>query len=71
MAQQAHFSIYKNKKEKSRRIITFWTKELPALFGQYQKDLLLAFLLFFVFAMTGLFSVYQDINFARAVLGDG
>ncbi|MDR1544004.1 MAG: stage II sporulation protein M [Prevotellaceae bacterium] len=70
MAQQAHFSIYKNKKEKSSRIITFWTKELPRLFAQYQKDLLLSITLFTVFALLGLFSVYQDLNFARVVLGN-
>ncbi|MDR2684856.1 MAG: stage II sporulation protein M [Prevotellaceae bacterium] len=71
IAQRAHFSIYRNKKEKSSRIITFWKTELPTIFAQYQKDLLLSVVLFFLFALIGLFSVRQDVDFARMVLGDG
>ncbi|MDR2122876.1 MAG: stage II sporulation protein M [Flavobacteriaceae bacterium] len=71
LARKAHFSIYKNKKEKSNRIITFWKYELPFIFSNYQKELLLSFIIFFVSAGIGLFSVYQDIDFSRIVLGDG
>jgi uncharacterized membrane protein SpoIIM required for sporulation len=71
LAQQAHFSIYKNKKEKSSRIVTFWTTELPTLFAHYQKDLLASFVIFFLFGAIGFFSVYQDIDFVRIVMGDG
>src|SRR5690349_9317185 len=35
-----HQKIYKNKKEKSSRIVTFWKFELPYLFKQYQRQLL-------------------------------
>ncbi|MDR1877660.1 MAG: stage II sporulation protein M [Flavobacteriaceae bacterium] len=71
LARKAHFSIYKNKKEKSNRIITFWKYELPLIFSDYQKEFVLSFIIFFVSAGIGLFSVYQDIDFARVVLGDG
>ncbi|MCL1867585.1 MAG: stage II sporulation protein M [Paludibacter sp.] len=71
LAQKAHFSIYKNKKEKSSRIITFWTKELPALFANYQKELLASFLIFFLSGAIGYFSSYQDIDFTRLILPDG
>jgi uncharacterized membrane protein SpoIIM required for sporulation len=71
LAQKAHFSIYKNKKESSSRIITFWKYELPALFSHYQRELLLSFIIFGVAMGIGFFSVYQDINFSRVVLGNG
>ncbi len=71
LARKAHFSIYKNKKEKSNRIITFWKYELPLLFSNYQKDLLLSFIIFFISCGIGLFSVYQNMDFARVILGDG
>lgn len=71
LARKAHSSIYKNKKEKSSRFITFWKYELPFLFGNYQKDLLLAFIIFFISCGIGLFSVYQNTDFVRLILGDG
>ena len=70
LAQKAHFSIYKNKKEKSSRIITFWTRELPELFANYQNELLASFVIFVLAAAIGYFSSYQDINFPRLILGD-
>ncbi len=70
LARKAHFSIYKNKKEKSSRIVTFWKYELPLLFSNYQKDLLLSFCIFFIAFGIGLFSVYQNIDFSRVILGD-
>jgi uncharacterized membrane protein SpoIIM required for sporulation len=70
LAQKAHFSIYKNKKEKASRIITFWSKELPALFANYQKDLLASFIIFFLAGAIGYFSSYEDINFPRLIIGD-
>lgn len=71
LARKAHLSIYKNKKESSNRIITFWKYEIPFLIGNYQKDLLFSFIIFFISFGIGLFSVYQNIDFARVILGDG
>ena len=70
LAQKAHFTVYKNKKEKSNRIVTFWKTELPLLFAGYQKDLLLSFVIFGISALIGWFSINQDANFARIILGD-
>ncbi|WP_128330462.1 stage II sporulation protein M [Apibacter sp. HY039] len=70
LARKAHFSIYKNKKENSGRIIDFWKYELPFLFRGYQKDLLLSFIIFLVSVAIGFFSVYQNIDFTRIILGD-
>ncbi|MDR1652441.1 MAG: stage II sporulation protein M [Prevotellaceae bacterium] len=70
LAQQSHFSIYKNRKEKSNRIVRFWKTELPTVFARYQKDLLASFIIFFVSGIIGFFSVYQDADFIRIIMGD-
>lgn len=70
LARKAHLSIYKNKKESSNRIITFWKYEIPFLIGNYQKDLLFSFIIFFISFGIGLFSVYQNMDFVRIIMGD-
>ncbi|WP_336514491.1 stage II sporulation protein M [Pollutibacter soli] len=71
LASRIHLSIYKNKKEKQSRIITFWKYELPLLMGSYQKQLLYAFIFFVCFTLIGILSAYYDDNFIRLILGDG
>lgn len=70
LAYKAHQKIYKTKRESSYRLINFFTKEFPLFFYKYQKQLLLAFLVFFVFAILGVISATQDETFARIILGD-
>ena len=43
LAARVHQEIYKNKKEKKSRIITFWKYELPFIFKNSHKQLLYAF----------------------------
>ena len=66
-----HQKIYKNKKEKSGRIASFWQFELPWLFKQYHWQLLYAFLFFIVFCFAGALSAKYDDSFIRLILGDG
>jgi uncharacterized membrane protein SpoIIM required for sporulation len=66
-----HQKIYKNKKEKTSRIGSFWKFELPYLFKQYQRQLLYAFLFFIVFCFVGALSAKYDDSFLRLILGDG
>lgn len=66
----AHQVIYKNKKEKQNRLITFWTKELPALIYHSHRQLLFAFLIFAVAALVGGVSAAHDDSFVRLILGD-
>src|SRR5215210_6476510 len=40
LASLFHQKIYKNKKETSSRILSFWKFELPYLFRHYQRHLL-------------------------------
>ncbi|GAC1450446.1 MAG: stage II sporulation protein M [Chitinophagaceae bacterium] len=66
-----HQKIYKNKKEKSSRVASFWQYELLYLFRQYQWQLLYAFLFFIVFCFAGALSARYDDSFLRLILGDG
>jgi uncharacterized membrane protein SpoIIM required for sporulation len=66
-----HQKIYRNKKEKSARIASFWQFELPYLFKQYHRQLLYAFLFFIVFCFAGALSARYDESFLRLILGDG
>jgi uncharacterized membrane protein SpoIIM required for sporulation len=70
LAATFHQSIYKNKKEKTNRFITFWKIELPQIFFAYRRQLLYAFLLFVVFCLMGAVSAKYDSAFLRLILGD-
>lgn len=71
LASTAHQKIYKTKKERKNRLITFFKTEFPLLFYNYQRQLLIAFLVFSFFTLVGMFSSANDIDFVRLILGDG
>lgn len=71
LASLFHQKLYKNKKEKSERIWSFWQFELPYLFSQYQRQFLYALIFFIVFCSMGALSAAYDDNFLRLILGDG
>lgn len=71
IAANIYLNIYKNKKEKSQRLITFWTTELPLVVRRNHRILFFAFLFFLAFVLLGVFSAYTDPSFVRSVLGDG
>jgi len=71
IASVLHHSIYKNKKEKTSRFVTFWKLELPLLFYKYRRQLLYAFLFFVTFSLIGALSAKYDDTFVRLILGDG
>jgi uncharacterized membrane protein SpoIIM required for sporulation len=70
LSLRVHDKLYKNRKEDSRRFITFWSKEIPLLFASKQKELLISFVVFSVAFVIGFFSASQDSNFVRLILGD-
>ena len=70
LAAKVHQEIYKNKKEKKSRIITFWKYELPFIFKNSHKQLLYAFLIFAVSMLIGIVSSAYDDSFVRLILGD-
>jgi uncharacterized membrane protein SpoIIM required for sporulation len=71
LASKSHLAIYKNRKEKNNRFISFWKIELPLTLARYRKDLLYAFVFFFIFFLIGWLSAAKDDNFIRLILGDG
>ena len=71
VASKAHQKIYKTKKESKNRLFTFFKKEFPLEFYQYQKQLLIAFGVFAFFAIVGIYSAATDGDFVRLILGDG
>jgi uncharacterized membrane protein SpoIIM required for sporulation len=70
LAARVHQEIYKNKKEKKSRIITFWKYELPFIFKNSHKQLLYSFIIFGVAVLIGVVSSAYDDSFVRLILGD-
>lgn len=70
IAAGIYLSIYKNKKEKSNRIVTFFKTELPIILYANRKVLRFALLFFTAFVAIGAFSAWQDPSFIRGILGD-
>ncbi|HEX8334574.1 MAG TPA: stage II sporulation protein M, partial [Segetibacter sp.] len=71
LASLFHQKLYKNKKEKSDRVWSFWQFELPYLFSKYQKQFSYALIFFLVFCAMGAISAKYDDSFLRLILGDG
>ena len=70
IAATLHQTIYKNKKEKTSRFLSYWKYELPLLFYKYQKQLLYSFIFFTVAASIGALSAKYDDRFVRLIMGD-
>lgn len=70
IAANIYLTIYKNKKEKSNKIVHFVREELPLIMYRNRKILLFTFLYFLVFMSIGIFSSWRDQTFVRAILGD-
>lgn len=70
LAGKYYLNIYKNRKQSYSRLVTFWTKELPLMFKNAHRQLLLAFSIFAAAALMGVFSAAHDEDFVRLILGD-
>jgi uncharacterized membrane protein SpoIIM required for sporulation len=70
LVARVHQEIYKNKKEKRNRIVSFWKYELPFIFKNSHKQLLYSFLIFAIAMCVGVVSSAYDDNFIRLILGD-
>ena len=71
LASSLHQAIYRNRRERWTRIITFWTREVPATIWRERRCLLASFLIFTVSVAIGAVSQWHDTEFARLILGDG
>ena len=70
-ASRIYLSIYKNRKEESNRLVTFWKYDLPLTIRKHHRVILFSFIIFLVLFIVGFFTSYQDQNMARSILGDG
>lgn len=70
IATRVHHLVYKNKKERGNRFISFFAYEVPAMFGRYQRYLLYSFIVTAVATLVGVLSQLVDDSFVRLILGD-
>lgn len=70
LASALHNTLYKNKREDRGRILDFWRTELPMAFYESRRELFYSLLVFLVSVAIGVFSVAQDTDFPRLVLGN-
>ena len=70
LASALRNKIYRNKREKRSRIITFWTREVPLTMWEARRLLLASFLIFVVSVAIGALSTLGDADFPRLIMGD-
>lgn len=70
LSSQIFQQIYKTKRIEKNRFLDFFRREVPLLIFQYRKQMLFAFLFFFIFTAIGFISTFYDKNFPRLLLGD-
>ncbi|MCE3227005.1 MAG: hypothetical protein K0S32_1556 [Bacteroidetes bacterium] len=70
LASRVHQLVYKNKKERGNRFVTFYTQELPMMFARYHKPLFYSFIITAVATFIGVISQLYDDTFVRLILGD-
>ena len=71
LSSALHNSIYRNKREKWSRLLTFWTQEVPLTMYEARKLLLASFIIFLISTGIGILSQCFDPDFCRIILGDG
>lgn len=70
IAQQVFHSIYRNKRERWKRFVHFWSEDLPRLIYDCGSELRLSLIVFVLCMLIGALSCYHDPEFMRTILGD-
>ena len=70
LASALHNTLYRNKREKWSRILTFWHTEVPLAVYGARRELLCSFLVFAASVLIGVVSQLGDPEFMRLILGD-
>ncbi|MEM7373712.1 MAG: stage II sporulation protein M [Bacteroidota bacterium] len=71
LAARTHLAIYKNKKEKRNRFLTFWSQELPLVYRRAHRPMFYSFVIFTFAFLIGMLAALKEPAFLRMVLGDG
>ncbi len=70
LAAKVHQAVYRNKKEKKSRLITFWKFELPAILKDCRREMFYSLVIFILSIFIGIVSSANDKTFVRLILGD-
>lgn len=70
LASALHNEIYRNKREKWSRIITYWTHEVPQTMHDARRELKVSFIIFAVSVFIGVVSALNDPEFVRLIMGN-
>ncbi|WP_346237655.1 stage II sporulation protein M [Niabella insulamsoli] len=70
-AARMYLSIYRNRKEETSRLKTFWRYELPLTIRKHHKTVLFSLGLFTLFFLLGFLVSAQDAEVARSFFGSG
>lgn len=70
LALKVHGRIYKNKRERLGRVITFFTEEFPLMMYAHRKELFYSFAFTVVGLLIGIISTMHDLAYVRLILGD-
>lgn len=68
-ASKIYLSIYKNRKEESNRLLTFWKYDLPLTIRKHHGTMLFSFIVFAIFWALGFFISRNDESVIRDLLG--
>lgn len=70
LASVLHNAIYRNKREKRSRVLTFWTREVPQTMYAERRNLLVSLLVLVFGVLVGIVSQVAQPDFCRIILGD-
>jgi uncharacterized membrane protein SpoIIM required for sporulation len=70
LTARLHRNLMQNKRDDGNRFLNFWTRELPTVFYQSHRLLLVSAVLFAVAGAVGWVSAAHDPTFVRLILGD-
>ena len=70
LASALHNILYRNKREKWSRVITYWTREVPQTMFTARKEILISLIIFLVSIFIGVLSSLHDDGFVRLILGN-
>jgi uncharacterized membrane protein SpoIIM required for sporulation len=69
-AAKIYLDIYRNRKEESNRLVSFWKYDLPLTIRKHHRTILFAFIVFAVFFIIGYFTSARDEEITRSILSD-
>jgi uncharacterized membrane protein SpoIIM required for sporulation len=70
LVSRIHLEIYRNKRERSNRILNFWKYEVPSIMWEVRKPLFYSLIIFVLAGVIGAVSSLYDDTFVRLIMGD-